>query len=687
MLRQVQHGVETKQTLLRRSLGFDTACGLLNRQLLGRLWLCHAGGRVEMTQLANLARKKPQLWVATGVFGLCLAVYVLTLAPGVLGGDSGELQYIPYILGVAHPTGYPLYTLLGWLWTHGVVVGNVAYRMNLLSAVLGASTAAVLYLIVHHLTSRHVPALLGAVLFAFSPTFWMQAILAEVYTLNTAFVFLVIYLLLRWEAARPSARDLLLAAFVYGLSLTHHRGIIIFLPALALFVWLTDRKVFTNARLLLKIVTLGLLPLLLYLYAPLRIWQLYPPIFHDQILDNLLGTSFGVEFEWPTVTVVGKFFVLLVRQYGWAVILGTWGLVASFVTLPRRYRPCAIMLLVAGLLTALFGLFYQAFDVEVFLLPFYLLFALWIGLGWQTLDKAVSARIGSVGAVVLLLPALVWSPWNGYNQLAVDRIDVRVRDIPPLSRSIAQTADEMFGYPYERDSTILVDWGMAYALQYRQAVEGVRPDLEILPINLSRRYDYVLLEEILAGRRPRRIYHLSAIVRYPVTARRFLYVIRQPLSNSTRTKADISLTKEAEGIVRVVPDDPIPSHRLNRNISSSVVLVGYEVRGEEFHLYWQARQPLDQDYGIFVRFFDDSGEPIGQQDKPADDLEVLHMTTSEWEVGQTVRDVFVLPEGTARIEVGMHRLEGEGIVLYDETISVELDSASSFKNRENVVYL
>jgi hypothetical protein len=273
-----------------------------------------------MTQLADLVGKRPWLWVATGVFGVCLAVYVLTLAPGVLGGDSGELQYIPYILGVAHPTGYPLYTLLGWLWTHGVMVGDVAYRMNLLSAVLGASTVAVLYLIVRHLTSRHAPALLAAALFAFSPTFRMQAIVAEVYTLNTAFVVLVIYLLLRWEAARPSARDLLLAAFVYGLSLTHHRVIIILLPALALFVWLTDRGVLTNARLLLKIAALGFLPLLLYLYAPLRIWQLYPPIFHDQILDNLLGISFGVEFEWPTVAVVGKFLVRLTRQEGEGIV-------------------------------------------------------------------------------------------------------------------------------------------------------------------------------------------------------------------------------------------------------------------------------------------------------------------------------------------------------------------------------
>jgi hypothetical protein len=413
---------------------------------------------------------------------------------------------------------------------------------------------------------------------------------------------------------------------------------------------------------------------------------LYPPIFHDQILDNLWGTSFGVEFEWPTVAVVGKFFVLLIRQYGWAIVLGVWGLVAGFVTLPRserdelspRHRSCAILLLVAGLCNALFGLFYQAFDVEVFLLPFYLIFALWAGLGWQILDRAISARIGSVLATFLLLPAVAWSLWNGYNQLAVDRIDVRVRDIPPLSRSIAQTADEMFSYPYEKDSTVLVDWGMAYALQYHQAVEGVRTDLEIMPIGLSHRYDYVLLEEILAGRRPRRIYHLSAIVRYPVTASRSLYVVRQPLAVSTRTEAGISLVKETEGVVRVVPDDPIPSQRLDRNIGSGVVLVGYEVRtanfiGEALHLYWQASQPLDQDYGTFVRFFDSNGELIGQQDKPADDLEVLHMTTSEWGVGQTVRDVFVLPAGTARIEVGMHYSEGESSVPYGETVNVELD--------------
>ena len=71
--------------------------------------------------------------------GACLRAVRATLAPTVLAGDGGEFQFVPYLLGVAHPTGYPLYTLLGWLWSHLLPVGDVAYRMNLFSALLGGA--------------------------------------------------------------------------------------------------------------------------------------------------------------------------------------------------------------------------------------------------------------------------------------------------------------------------------------------------------------------------------------------------------------------------------------------------------------------------------------------------------------------------------------------------------------------
>ena len=85
--------------------------------------------------------------VAAAIFLLSLALYVLTMAPSVVAGDGGEMQTVSAVLGVAHPTGYPLFTLLGWLFTHLPLGGDPAYRVTLLSAVAAAGTVACLYLL------------------------------------------------------------------------------------------------------------------------------------------------------------------------------------------------------------------------------------------------------------------------------------------------------------------------------------------------------------------------------------------------------------------------------------------------------------------------------------------------------------------------------------------------------------
>ncbi|MCX7670473.1 MAG: DUF2723 domain-containing protein, partial [Anaerolineae bacterium] len=125
---------------------------------------------------------------------LSFALYLRTLAPGLLGGDSGEFQFAAWLGGFAHPTGYPLYLLMGWLWTHIVPLGDPAWRMNLLSAIWGAATAGMFYLLagqIGMLAGRPGPfvrpaAFCAAALFAVTPTFWSQAVIAEVYTLNAA---------------------------------------------------------------------------------------------------------------------------------------------------------------------------------------------------------------------------------------------------------------------------------------------------------------------------------------------------------------------------------------------------------------------------------------------------------------------------------------------------------------------
>ena len=78
---------------------------------------------------------------------VAFAVYLRTLAPTVMWYDMGELPTAAYVLGIAHNTGYPLYLLLGKLFTL-IPVGDVAYRVNLMSACSAALTVFVLYLVV-----------------------------------------------------------------------------------------------------------------------------------------------------------------------------------------------------------------------------------------------------------------------------------------------------------------------------------------------------------------------------------------------------------------------------------------------------------------------------------------------------------------------------------------------------------
>ena len=132
-----------------------------------------------------------------------LALYAATAAPSVatLFDDSLEFHVILPTLGIAHPSGYPLYTLLGKLFTLFLPFRDPAGRANLLSALAAALTVGLLYLIAHRLAGSRSAALTATAAFAISPAWWSQATIAEVYALHGLLVVLFISCLLRWEAA------------------------------------------------------------------------------------------------------------------------------------------------------------------------------------------------------------------------------------------------------------------------------------------------------------------------------------------------------------------------------------------------------------------------------------------------------------------------------------------------------
>ncbi|UYZ64968.1 glycosyltransferase family 117 protein [Hymenobacter weizhouensis] len=196
-------------------------------------------------------------WCGGGLFLLTLTVYWATLEPTVSFWDCGEFTASAYRLLVPHPPGAPLYLLLGRLFSL-LSFGNpavVAVLVNMVSAVASAATVALLFGIITHLAERTMvlpgqptrttqaqvlgAGVVGSLAFAFSDSFWFNAVEAEVYALSTLGTALVVWLMLRWEqqADTPRAdRWLVLIAYVIGLSIGVHLLNLLAIPVLSL-VW------------------------------------------------------------------------------------------------------------------------------------------------------------------------------------------------------------------------------------------------------------------------------------------------------------------------------------------------------------------------------------------------------------------------------------------------------------------
>lgn len=209
-------------------------------------------------------------WTA---FGASLLAYIMTLAPTVTLEDSGELAVAPDYLGVPHPPGYPIWTLLTWFfqWVFGWVRyyghPNPAWSVGLASAVFGALACGVLALMVSRSGADMLRGLrranevlgyateslicwaggvAGGLLLAFSPVMWSQAVIVEVYSLNALFQMLVMLFLYRWMSRPREDVSLYALAFLFGLGLTNHQTLMFLGLALAVGVFFKDIKLFRD---------------------------------------------------------------------------------------------------------------------------------------------------------------------------------------------------------------------------------------------------------------------------------------------------------------------------------------------------------------------------------------------------------------------------------------------------------
>lgn len=460
-------------------------------------------------------------WVAALlIVAFGLAVFTRVLAPDVLYGDSGELQTLAYTWSTTHTTGYPVYLLLARI-VGLLPVGTLAWRINFASALFAALTVGGVYLVARHFT-RAGGALLASLVLLFAYTFWSQSIIAEVYTLATAFIALILLLLLRWHEQPLKRRWWLFAVgFLLGAGLGVHMFILLVSPAVGLFVlWgvLADGEHERGQwRQIVRFVAGGVSGLLffflLFSYMDARptptnllatamipsadVWGLQASDFDTAPERFWLSVS---GFQWrdrmiPSDVDYGQAFndfirENLAREYATpTVLLAGVGVLATLLVSRRRFA-----LLALGLLTTFAaGFLYFPGDKYIFYLPFYLLVAISSGIGAGTLiallvrllprrlPSWLPAAVLTVLLVALCLEPFAASRWRSLQRGQTVFLGNDIEYVYPVRQpGEPRIAAECAAAKVVEDEALLVlSWRALYSVYYVAHVEQGRTGLVI----------------------------------------------------------------------------------------------------------------------------------------------------------------------------------------------------------------
>ncbi len=587
---------------------------------------------------APIVRRSPDRWLGLALAVSSFLLYLRTLAPGILDGDSGEWQYMANILGVAHSTGYPLYLLLAKLVTL-LPVGTPAWRVNLFSAICASLAVPLVYWLARRVSRSRPGALIAAAIFALAPTLWASAVEAEVYALNTLLVALTLYFGVRWYDSRQP-RDLYLMALSFGLALDNHRVALFVAPGLLLLVWF-QRRWLDRRRVALAAV-LALLPLLLYAYIPLRAtsllqeqsaanWELYPrpeailkgsvTAFYNPGLSGFLNlvTAFDnrnkLGFQNTVVDSMASRLSnsagLLLQQFNpLALVLALVGV----ALLLKRERPLTLVLLASAAGIAAIGVLLHAESTRFYFSGAYLVLALLIAAGIGAvlayLDGRPLWRAPALLLFVLMPLAALWVNFPQMDESRYDQYDVWARSV--LSDNLAPNA------------VVIAPWEIVTGLRYLQFVEGQRPDL------------------LLIHESPVRPQYQKILAAAHTLKRQFYYVLFTPEDKS----APGPRTVQAVGMPLLTA--PAPRYPVNAELAGSVRVLGYDLSPDPAQpgrflrvaIYYQVLAPVKGEYNAELDLYDIRGEPHGYwQRTPVS----MYYPPNVWKAGEYYRDVWDIP--------------------------------------------
>ena len=233
--------------------------------------------------------RPPYLW-ALATFIIIFVLYLLTLSPTVAFWDAPEYITAAKVLGIPHPPGNPLFTLMAHVWGMLPLAADYARRINIFAAFCSAGAAALWFLVaerwLHNLLIGRIQRLIAAFAGIFASatawTVWNQSVVNEkVYTVSLLSIAIVAWFAVRWADDTPGPRRdrwLVAAVYVLALTSTNHTMGLLGAPILGVYVLLTDwRTIFRPKLIALAVVVaaIGVTPN--YVYMPMRAGQ-YPGI-------------------------------------------------------------------------------------------------------------------------------------------------------------------------------------------------------------------------------------------------------------------------------------------------------------------------------------------------------------------------------------------------------------------------
>jgi hypothetical protein len=433
------------------------------------------------------------------LFILSVAVYSTTVCPTVSFTDNGELATVAATLGIAHPTGYPLFSLLYRVAAIPHVFSSPIAQLNEAAALVTALAVCLLFQVL--LASRNAArlfgakppvgqsylwaALLGSSVVAFSETVWTQATALEVYGLHLVLMLAATLFFIRGldeqlRVPETLSRSLFAFAFVLGLSFSNHMTTVLLAPAFLYLYFSAFGFSSGSFRRILKLAPVFLLGLSVYLYLPVRSSALPPvdwghPVTWDRLLRHVSGSQYRV-WMFSGAEVMKKqlsyfvshfpsefhFALLPLIVYGW------WRIV-------RSGKRLAIFLHVLILTTLVYASNYDIFDIDSYFLTVY------VAVGWFLMAGAESAvrfirQEGRAGLAIAAAAVIAIGIQVSVHHRAVNESD---------NMLVADHVQNLLAGLPERSVFITGQWDYTVSpLLYYQTVENVRTDLTVVDKNL-----------------------------------------------------------------------------------------------------------------------------------------------------------------------------------------------------------